>query len=51
MPAGGIWPPRTLRMTFSQVSAPAGMFDSESGVERQAAGPRALVVTADAGTD
>ena len=27
MPAGGIWPPRTLRMTFSQVSAPAGMFD------------------------
>ena len=29
MPDGGICPPRTLRMTFSHVSAPAGMFDIE----------------------
>ena len=28
MPTGGIMPPRTLRMTFSQTSAPAGRSDS-----------------------
>ena len=48
VPAGGIMPARTLRTTFSQVSASAATWSRSQFVECQAAGFQFLVVAGDA---
>ena len=49
-PSGGIIPPRSLRTTFSQVSAPSGTRSRSHLVERQTGGLDPLVVAGDAVT-